>query len=48
MARSNIKYKHIVENVIRILQKDEEEKGEEVHSYEEWIELLQGDLKDED
>lgn len=48
MARSNIKYKHIVENVIKILQNEERERGEYVHSYEEWIELLQGELKDED
>ena len=48
MARSSIKYKHIVENVIKILQKEEEENGEKIHSYEEWIEMLQGDLKDED
>ena len=43
-----IKYKHIVENVIKILQKEEEESGDEVHSYEEWLELLQGEVKDED
>ena len=43
-----IKYKHIVENVIKILQKEEEENEEELHSYEEWIELLQGEVKDED
>ena len=47
MSRSSIKYKHIVENVIKILQKQEEENGELVHSYEEWIELLKGDLKDD-
>ena len=47
MARSNIKYKHIVENIIKLLQREEKESGEPVHSYEEWIELLQGELKDE-
>ena len=45
---SKISYKHIVENVIKILQKEEKENNEKVHSYEEWVELLQGELKDED
>jgi hypothetical protein len=48
MSRSKIKYKHIVDNVIKILQKEEKENNEKVHSYEEWLELLQGELKDED
>ena len=48
MSRSKIKYKHIVDNVTKILQKEEKEAKEEVHSYEEWLELLQGELKDED
>ena len=48
MARSNIKYKHIVENVIKLLQKEEKDNGEYVHSYDEWLELLQGELKNED
>lgn len=47
MARSNIRYKHIVENIIKLLQKEEAENGEEVHSYDEWLEMLQGDLEDE-
>ena len=45
---SKISYKHIVENVIKILQKEEKENNEKVHSYEEWVELLHGELKDED
>ena len=48
MSRSKIKYKHIVDNVIKILQREEKEAKEEVHSYKEWLELLQGELKDED
>ena len=48
MSRSKIKYKHIVDNVIKILQKEEKENNEKVHSYEEWLEWLQGELKDED
>ena len=48
MSRSKIKYKHIVDNVIKILQREEKDNNEEVHSYEEWLELLQGELKDED
>ena len=48
MSRSKIKYKHFVDNVIKILQKEEKDSGEKVHSYEEWLELLQGELKDED
>lgn len=47
MARSKIKYKHIVDNVIKILQKEEKEAKEKVHSYKEWLELLQGELEDE-
>lgn len=46
--RTNISYKHIVKNIIRLLQKEEEENGEEIHSYDEWLELLGGDLRDED
>ena len=45
---SKVSYKHIVENVIKILQREEKENNEKVHSYEEWVELLQGELKDED
>ena len=48
MSRSKVKYKHIVDNVIKILQKEEKENNEKVHSYKEWLELLQGELKDED
>lgn len=48
MSRSKVKYKHIVDNVIKILQREEKENNEKVHSYEEWLELLQGELKDED
>lgn len=48
MSRSKIKYKHIVDNVIKILQKEEKDAGEKVHSYKEWLDLLQGELKDED
>ena len=48
MARSSIKYKRIVENVIKILQKEEKENGDKVHSYDEWIELLQKDLVEEE
>ncbi len=45
---SKVSYKHIVENVVKILQREEKENNEKVHSYEEWVELLQGELKDED
>lgn len=43
-----VRYKHIVENVIKILQKEEIDNGDEMHSYEEWLELLQGEIKGED
>ena len=36
------------ENVIKILQKEELDNGDEMHSYEEGLELLQGEIKDED
>lgn len=45
---SKISYKHIVENIIKTLQREERENNEEVHSYDEWLELLKGELKDED
>lgn len=46
MSRRNISYKHIVDNIIKILQSTEKKNDEDVHSYEEWLELLQGDLVD--
>lgn len=39
-------YEKIALNVIKILQKEEEENNESVHTTDEWLELLQGDLKD--
>ena len=47
MARSSIKYKKIAENAIKLFQKMEVENEDRVHSYEEWLELLQGELKEE-
>ena len=48
MARSNIKYKKVAENAIKLFQKMEIENGDKiVHSYEEWLELLQKDMKEE-
>lgn len=47
MARSSIKYKKIAENAIKLFQKMEIENGDEVHSYKEWLELLQRDMKEE-
>lgn len=45
MARSSVKYKKVAENAIRLLQAWEEEHGDEyVHSYDEWLELLQKDM----
>ena len=42
-----VDYEKIVLNVIKILQKEETENNESVHTIDEWIELLQGDLKDD-
>ena len=48
MARSNIKYKKIAENAIKLFQKLEKENNDDkVHSYNEWLELLQKDMKEE-
>lgn len=47
MARSNIKYKKIAENAIKLFQKMEKENGDKEHSYNEWLELLQKDMKEE-
>ena len=42
-----VDYEKIVLNAIKILQKEEAENNESVHTIDEWIELLQGDLKDD-
>lgn len=42
-----VDYEKIVLNVIKILQKEEEENSETPHTVDEWLELLQGDLKDD-
>lgn len=43
-----IDYEKIVLNVIKILQKEEADNSEEIHTVDEWLELLQRDLKDEE
>lgn len=42
-----VDYEKIVLNVIKILQKEEEENNETAHTVDEWLELLQRDLKDD-
>lgn len=39
-------YKHVVDNIINMLQKEEEDMGEQVHSYNEWLQVLSGELKE--
>lgn len=48
MSRSKVKYKHIAENAIKLFQKMEKEEDNEVHSYEEWLALLEGELKEDE
>lgn len=43
-----IDYEKIALNVIKILQKEEADNNENVHTVDEWLEVLQGDLKDEE
>jgi len=46
MGRSSIKYKQVTENAIKLFQQMEVENGEDKHSYEEWLELLQKEMKE--
>lgn len=43
--RNNISYEHIANNAIELFQRMEKESGEKVHSYNEWLNLLKGELK---
>lgn len=37
----------IIDNCVKIFQQMEKDNDEEIHSKEEWLKLLEGDLKDD-
>lgn len=45
--KKRINYRKIVDNIITLIQKYEYEEDNIMHSKEEWINLLQGDLKND-